>query len=254
MKFLLGVWITLVISSNCPRYMCKPSHFHFTEGTCVAYLDGDYYVGDCKKGICSPSYGTQNSTCTGEARSTALSSFPGTHCSSSSECYSGYCYKGICKGSELSQSCASNYDCDPDLYCKSGFCAKLIPAGSSGCLSDFDCVPSSGCNSGMCVEYFSIKSGVYVASCPASNKNLICASATCAKTDKGNLCIEALSNSVKAPYHCVLGQDCISKADPITGLVMRSECVCGLGKSGNAFCGLFPGDSENGLGSCKQSG
>ena len=246
MKFLLGVWISLVISSDCPRYICKPSHFHFTEGTCVAYLDGDYYVSDCKQGICSPSYGTQNSTCSGQARSTSLSNFPGTQCTSSSDCYSGYCFKGICKGSELSQACSSNYDCDPGLYCKANFCAKLIPAGTNGCLSDFDCENSSGCDSGWCVEYFSRKAGVYVGSCPSSNKNLVCATATCAKTNEENLCIEALMNSNKEPHYCALGgNNCISKADPHTGIVMVSECVCGLGKSGYAFCGLFPGDSEN---------
>jgi hypothetical protein len=218
---------------------------HFSENTCVASIDGNYYVSSCKKGFCSPVFGSSNSTCNLPSDERLLINFPGTSCSSSSDCFSNYCYKKVCKGKEKGEKCSSSYDCDGGLFCSSSFlCEPLLPAGSSGCLSDFSCSPSSGCNSSKCIPYFSLLPGSSVDSCPASHKNLLCSSGICGKKDSKTICLEKVKNKLNPPFKCEKGSTCKSTPENLSGLQLETECLCGLSKNGEAFCGLFPGDPE----------
>jgi hypothetical protein len=229
--------------SLCPKYLCKQSSQHFTKNTCVAYLEGDYYIGKCEKGNCSPALGNENSTCSGASEMRMLINYPGTKCKNSTDCFSNFCYKQVCKGQEKGQTCQSNYDCDPGLYCNSTYkCSEL---SQKSCANDFSCENNYGCNFNKCVPYFSIQPGKAVSNCPGSNKNILCDSATCGTLNGQSICIEALQNVVKSPYSCTAGSFCLSQTDARTGLQVINECICGLSKSGKAFCELLTGDKPS---------
>lgn len=243
MKKLTFFVILFTAFAKCPMYLCKGSKQHFTENTCVAYLEGNYYVGDCKSGNCSPAFGSSNSTCSLETDLRVLTSYPGTKCNSSLECFSQFCDQGVCKGLEKGQQCASNYDCGPGLFCNST--NKCSEQYESSCSDDYSCKNNAGCNLNKCAKYFSLQQGELLSKCPGSNRNLLCISGTCATLNGQAICIEPLTNLVDYPYSCLLGSPCSSTSDPRTGLTQQSECICGLSKSGTPFCELFGGDKPS---------
>jgi hypothetical protein len=54
-----------------------------------------------------------------EAAPPASLTFPGESCSKNSECHSGQCSNGVCKGKSADQTCSDDYDCDVGYYCSS---------------------------------------------------------------------------------------------------------------------------------------
>ena len=236
----------LVQSQDCVKYTCKTNSQSFTDGTCIAYISSVYYVSPCTTGVCPISLGISNSSCT-TSPTTLQQLYPGNKCTSDSNCTSKSCLNGLCAGNLFGQNCVVNTDCDPDLYCSNaGICDNLIPIQSFGCNNDNNCVNNAGCNvtenNGVCLSYFSIKPGEYVSDCSYPNINLLCTSGMCGSVNEQYVCLEAVENVAPKPYICSPGGSCLSKPDKNTGVVLSTDCDCGLSSKGYAYCNLFTGD------------
>ena len=245
MIFLLLI-ITTVISQDCPQYKCKSKKQKFTNSTCIAYIEGIYYISPCSSGVCQMSLGYRNSTCMPESTSDLSIAYPGEKCSKDSDCDSNLCKENICKGSAKGKKCITNTDCNSGLYCNNGICDKLFSIGDTGCTDDFQCENHAACNitesTGTCFKYFSLNPGEIVATCSSQNYNFLCTSGLCGTYNNGLfVCLNDVKNSIPNPYICSPNSKCESIPDSITGTILTADCDCGLG-TGSAYCNLFFGD------------
>ena len=52
-----------------------------------------------------------------EAAPPAELTYPGESCTKNSQCHSGLCVNGVCKGKGFNETCTDDYDCDAGYYC-----------------------------------------------------------------------------------------------------------------------------------------
>ena len=243
---------------ECKAYSCGGSDWK--DGVCIAYNEGDntFYSKGCPNNshdsYCDSELAASdkflNVTC-GQAPEPSPK-YPGESCSNDTQCISGNCANGVCKGKPKAGTCSHNKDCDPGLYCSfNDNCTELIPAGSSGCISDFECALGAFCNttSGQignhpCVPYFSGKIGDPVPP-PQSSISIgsgfsyACESATYNSTS--GTCVSAPKSS-SFPIECTNSEkDC--KVDSS----FQGTCSCGMNPYAKKYCSPMTGDPPGAL-------
>jgi hypothetical protein len=75
-------------------------------------------------------------------------------CKKNSECCTGYCHKGLCRGAPLGKKCTSSQTCRGNAVCTKGKCAR-VPACdaqtcSGGCCDGSTCVVTAGQTDSAC--------------------------------------------------------------------------------------------------------
>lgn len=219
----------------CSGYTCGTG---VPEGQCAVLTDNTYNLTACASGYeCNLSSGA----C--EAKNDGIAA-PGEQCKSSLTCMTGDCKSGICVGAILGESCASDLECNPGLFCSSlSVCSTQLAIGKSGCQNDYQCVNNAFCNeTGVCTSYFSIASYSSIGSCGISYVSWQCDSGACYNTASGPMCTPALESFAPAPIKCMSDSDCISKVDPSLGFRYTTACTCSYTVMPTSYCNAMPGD------------
>ena len=250
----LGLVISLTLSQNCPKYVCSNE----VSESCVIFTDNTYTVSSCDPSTpyCPPlvanSPGNIVSTCT-TANSYPSQKYPGEICSSSSECYSNTCYKGVCQGKSFGDVCNSpfgysdNVDCGPGLFCdfsQTPSTCGYLKHQYSGCEIDTECQYGLGCYSGICLKYRSISKGDQIISLYCVNfQSSFCEYEQCYSFNNGTaVCIGLLESVAEAPTMCTSNSGCLSKTDEVLGFPVQGTCECGYNPFGTSYCNTFAGE------------
>ncbi|CAG9315931.1 unnamed protein product [Blepharisma stoltei] len=246
-------------SFTCKAYGCDTKNPWATE-TCLTYQEGSnkFAIKECENKLYCNTQETlgnewMNSTC-GPAP-TVAPAYPGMQCKANSDCLSGKCIGGACRGAIQNDPCNDDYDCNPGLYCYAlnmvFRCVPQIPIGQQGCATDYDCVTNAGCNAtkeypiGECVAYFSVQLGTEVP-CPISGTNYLCESGSCynnGKDDRG-VCVPP-PKSVNFGATCQTSNDCMGINSNNQSFV--GQCQCGYNPWGYKYCNAFAGDPPGAL-------
>mmetsp|Transcript_4658 Transcript_4658/g.4552 ORF Transcript_4658/g.4552 Transcript_4658/m.4552 type:complete len:336 (-) Transcript_4658:24-1031(-) len=232
----------------------------------MTYLEGsnEFAIKTCPKGdYCNfvqiQANQWNNVTCTVSPTPAPL--YPGNLCTSGSQCISGTCLQGKCKGTFLGNPCHDSSECAVGSYCYSVnlqfICVPLIPIDSDQCGTEYDCVPQAGCNAtrnnfpGTCVKYFSAPLGAIVP-CPISGWNNLCQSGTCYNNgiDDRGTCVQAPVTLPTFPATCTTSSQCIGYNSNLNQQFVGS-CQCGYNGDAQKYCSPFPGD-EPGIKYIKQ--
>lgn len=249
------LWALLLASASadvCYRYICAEADMPWKDFVCISYINETFYLKPCDNkfySYCPQINSPGNSTCQLFNNTSGYQlSWPGESCVTDLNCAHGICQEDMCMGASFNQTCESDEDCNPGLYCgDDDICQFQYQIGESGCSRDYECVNNAGCNltstdSGICLPYLSLNT--YDAVAPCSNTvNNLCSSGRCASNDTENFyCI--YPKSVEMPKICSANSDCQSSVDPILNVTVQSTCSCSYSDTGYAYCGLFPGDEE----------
>lgn len=230
------MWALLCISAtaDCLAYQCSDDYL--VNNTCALVANSTVYLQPCDSDeFCDLDSGL----CVPKGLSSTVA-WPGEPCSNSIPCLSGSCKAGYCVGQPVNATCGANTDCNPGLYCNSLQCVPQIKALEGPCRTDFECENSSGCNSGTCIDYFSLPSGTAVDGCDNGFMyHNLCESFACYQ----GKCVPTIHSISPAPVLCNSELDCkgIAHAGVIT---FFTACQCGFNPMAEAYCDLFPGDSD----------
>ncbi|CAG9316535.1 unnamed protein product [Blepharisma stoltei] len=250
LPFSLLFLIIGVSYALCPSYQCKPRTMPFKDNICVFYDEHTltYRINPCEDPfqrycIFNP---LQNSTCSVSSKKSLIQKYPGEKCSTDEDCrypYFGGCTDEICLGSIKDGYCSDSSFCSPGLYCKYNTCISQLQDGDQ-CTYDYECQNGSGCDGNICKKYFSAKLNEEVNTCK-DNVNYICESTLCYTnaTTSFSYCITPLARRNKSP-ECLSDNDCYSRVDRKSGVMLKSECQCGMNPDGKQYCGILPGDVE----------
>lgn len=249
---------------SCPSWSCAT----FNMSQCLIYQEGtnsvflnvcgsglqQYGLEDLSTSYCdTSSFNTlmyANVSC--EAPPAITGQYPGSTCTTNSNCLSGVCTVNVCSGVAQGATCTTTSDCNLGLYCNSmKVCSSLLTTGSSGCYSDYDCSLSSGCNlaagsPGVCVGLFSLKSGAAVTCTSTSGSTNLCETGACAMSNSGSnvgTCTSAPKVSGSFPKICTSSSQCVGTNSE--GKTFTSTCQCGFNMYGHSYCGAFPGDEPS---------
>ena len=143
----------VVESEECLKYLCNITAIGI--GICAIKNDTAVNLTRCEYGYrCSPpSVNNFNSSC---IESTAFESlYPGDHCETSNQClYESKCIKNICTGKKVGENCASDNECDVELYCN-----KTCRYTGDNCENGERCASNKVCNKGRCIYLGEISDG-----------------------------------------------------------------------------------------------
>jgi len=218
---------------------------------CISYIGDTFYLKPCENkfySYCPQINSPGNSTCQLANNTSSDLAWPGESCVSDDNCAHGICQEKMCMGASYNQTCDSDEDCNPGLFCgDEGICLFQYQTGQTGCTRDYECQNSAGCNmtsssTGVCLSYLSLDSYDAVAPC-SSSYNDLCSSGRCASNDTVNYYCTT-PHSVEQPKICALNSDCQSNVDPVLNVTVESICQCAYSYKGYAYCGLFSGDEQ----------
>eukprot|EP00361_Fabrea_salina_P001189 CAMPEP_0202428950 /NCGR_PEP_ID=MMETSP1345-20130828/2835_1 /ASSEMBLY_ACC=CAM_ASM_000843 /TAXON_ID=342563 /ORGANISM="Fabrea Fabrea salina" /LENGTH=801 /DNA_ID=CAMNT_0049040067 /DNA_START=230 /DNA_END=2632 /DNA_ORIENTATION=+ len=238
---------------ECKTYTCEP----LFGDLCFSPHDENYELEICSadKPYCDYKALNQSAYCMEWPWPANNTKYPGDPCYGDSNCISGICLSGKCKGSLQGFSCSENSHCDVGLFCNSlGKCQQQLAEGET-CKDDFECQNMYACNatsrqSGMCVKYFSFEVGETVNDCmgfktPEGFSNL-CETGSCKKIPgPSTIGICTLQYELDGPYPhtCDRNEDCI--ATDSENKTLMGSCECGMNKDGFSFCNTFSGDEPS---------
>jgi len=165
---------------------------------------------------------------------------PGIECSIDSECLSGPCLNGICRGADKGGKCEVDHDCDIDTFCdKQAKRCQYLSHENQHCDENKPCYSWAVCLSNQCVIKFSKLVGESV---PDHDKNhLACETAYTKADEQGIKC--TLGPKLQGAVHrnwknltCkyYAGNDVQPDAATIP--------VCGYSNVGSFYCPLGIGD------------
>ncbi|CAG9329269.1 unnamed protein product [Blepharisma stoltei] len=246
-RSIFSIFFSLAVYSlDCYKFNCKSSDMLFVNETCIFYepTQGKYWLNECPKYFYCPipaPIQEINSTCQYIPKPSSYL-WPGEPCTSNSSCITNACIDSICIGNTAGESCKSDGDCNPGLFCNSEKCTQQINTGSYGCSRDEDCVNSSFCNftgnpaTSICVLGYSLASSQAIANCENGVSNL-CQNIACIGGNNP-VCNVKLSSQL-LPKACQSSNDC-----QIDGNLSEylPSCECAFNPNGKAYCGLYPGD------------
>lgn len=238
---MLLVYIFHIVSGSlCGKFSCDP--YNPTTYTNCISQSGLYF----QLSVCSDlyfSYCPMDYTDTRCALPPSVSdigtSYPGEPCTLDRNCLNSICTNGYCVGSSLNGPCVDNSQCNPGLYCESGYCKTLV--GNLGeCTKDTMCLNGYGCNFNTCFAYFYLSPGLQVQNCE-NNQNFLCKSGACAfnATQQAYVCVSAMASNGTLPIPCSDNSPC-SIADSAANYY--TQCTCGYNIMAQAYCALAPGD------------
>ena len=242
---------------TCPKYVCQDGSLSvpFEPNQCINYDDtqSTYYIQPCNStstlSYCPPPASGSNSYCIPLGPSNAQTAYPGEPCTGDSTCLYGVCMDGICTGNGTATLCSIPEDCDAGLTCRpvgqafTPRCELPLAVGNK-CTEDTDCVNNAGCNNTVCTPYFRQQEGDAVSDCQVSLGNYywsyFCESVLCYEDH----CLTALNSTRDLSTPCTHDLDCSNSHYSQVGVDMtfHTDCQCSMDSSGNAYCGLFPGD------------
>lgn len=244
------MWIVLLLGSalaeNCDVYPCKAPYVAFEPLQCINYqLNKASRVANFTLQPCEhPRYTycptvSSNSTCQVPPQPYYYgTSLPGEPCDFDYNCKYGICDQFICKAKHENETCNSNEECNPGLYC-SGSCTLQKQKGDQ-CSADSECANNLGCYRANCADYFSLKPGEAVSNCK-NGINLLCETGSCRLSNGEYKCTSA-AKLQKGPYAaCESLDDCLVE-DKQLDLNWTTTCRCGYSQKGLSFCDLAPGD------------
>mmetsp|Transcript_4832 Transcript_4832/g.9029 ORF Transcript_4832/g.9029 Transcript_4832/m.9029 type:complete len:363 (+) Transcript_4832:302-1390(+) len=255
--FALLALIVGVMGGTCPSYSCGNKNA-FSDGQCVIAntTSNTLMIQPCKGNLaCNTTDAVDNFYCVAPAPVIAANNtlYPGEHCSYAYQCKNNYnCTNGYCSGVALDGDCLDSEECAPGLRCNpdSATCTATLNIGESGCYNEFDCMNGAGCNknasasTGTCVAYYSLNINANVSNCNDDTKtSSLCSTGSCevySALGTEGYCISAIK-SPSLQKTCTLDSDCYGVSGNITA---TGTCSCGYNVNGNAYCDLFPGDSE----------
>ena len=194
-------------------------------------LYDQYYVKPCPSSkMCPESNDLAPRSCTALFNN----AYPGTKCNFENSCKSpSVCTKGVCKGKAKDESCISNEECDPGLYCSAGKCASQQKEGGV-CAKLGDCENTLICGDNQkCVKLLHVSNGD---DCKGDYncKDGFCYSGKCYTKESAH----------DAPHKCTTqsstSDECVSKKHH--GIFTSGVCACGRNPNGDLYCSQMPYD------------
>ena len=245
------VLIQVGLAKDCSSFKCKSSDMLFVEKTCVFYEPTQqiHWVSSCQSYQECLFLGTKTNSSCELVRLNKDLSWPGEPCYKNSDCLHLNCKDHKCQGRQKGNSCYSDSECSPGLYCQesSGLCQRQIPTGEKGCSRNEACANSAYCNftgspsNSFCVQAMSVFPGHRVAQCNA-NFSAMCQNLLCKEDTEGGVCAGKVWSSKSLPVVCNRDEDCVSVADAFLNSKFQGTCECGYNAEALAYCELFPGD------------
>jgi len=227
--FILSFAFIFSFPTHCPVYSCDSniltgencSKINFESENVTIALKG------CKEDlVCDVSpFNLQETSCSLYYTTTKF--YPGEYCRNETECYSGICENGKCKGQEEDKDCTKDIDCDPGLYCLEKFCKKAIVNDIYG--KNQKCAANYVKNDNRCVKIGSIDNDKPASVSGACRSLYINSKGLCSEGPK---LIKSESNSTKCQYQ-------VSETEKEDG-----DPVCGMSKSGESYCNPGVGDID----------
>lgn len=161
----------------------------------------------------------------------------GYPCNENADCKNNKCVDNRCEGKGYKQSCETDTDCQPDMYCKSdydgNYCITSLKIGDY-CDFDNECASGLGCGRGVCKKLLSLDVG------ELTDQENFCKSRI---KNENNLCdaIEIYSNGVKlqSPYPCEIGKTCEYKFANSKDEYDSLPCECDGISDKTGYCGVY---------------
>ena len=126
----------------CPTYSCHEAGVDWGD-VCFKPVNDDYSFQICSDPLqpyCNlPPSASEPVKCSGLPERIVEPKYPGDHCTTNQECYSGSCVSNKCKGGTYASPCVSHIDCDVGTFCSSAGICEAQKGLQQVCYSDWEC-------------------------------------------------------------------------------------------------------------------